>query len=199
MGNFTIDKLSERVEQLAQECAGLRKQARRWKRLGGLALIGTVALVAAGADLGGAMKTLEAERLVIKGKDGKVYAELRTLQNKFFPSEAAHLLFYDGKGNMRANFGLGTPDHRPHLRFIDAEGEVKDRMVMSMSPEGRTHISFTAKSGATGITIGSDEDASAVTLYGPDENGRGRQNEGGLLVTKEGKARVTVDGAGARR
>jgi hypothetical protein len=45
-----VEALSERVDRLERECRLLRRGARRWKRAGGLVLLGGIALMVAGGD-----------------------------------------------------------------------------------------------------------------------------------------------------
>ncbi len=183
-----LERLEDSNRRLEQANVHLHRQIRRGKRVGGLALLACVTLVLAGARHNEESKTIEAERLVIRGNDGKVYAELGPfVDSDGRTSGAARLAFFDGEGGLRTNYGVGSA-HDPYLHLMDDAGDI--RVSMGMSPQGWSNLSFTEKSGTTGVSIGSSNDASGVVLRGPSREGSLLKHEGALIVSGDGSARL---------
>src|SRR4051794_27808997 len=78
-----IDSLTERVERLERE-------NRSWRWLGTAVLIGATALIAGGADQ---TKVIEAERILLREKGGKIRAVLEVKDDG-----TPHLALFDKAG-----------------------------------------------------------------------------------------------------
>lgn len=178
MDGIRIDAMTERLERLERECNGLREQARRWKRAGAMIGLGAAVFMMAGAWRDGVPKPMEVERLVIKGDDGKVYAELgvdRGQNGQRFPS----LRFADPKGKTRLHIG------RSELQYLDEDERA--RCTLSQLPDGAMNLGFHDKTGWGNLSVGSFFGGGAgIHLFGPDGRGKGGRDHGGLFVMEDG-------------
>src|SRR5262249_43827197 len=69
MDGISLDSLTDSVHRLERE-------NRRLKRAGALLLIGVVAVIVAGAQANKVPEAVEAQKFVVRDRDGKVRAEL---------------------------------------------------------------------------------------------------------------------------
>jgi hypothetical protein len=179
-----IDGLVERLERLEQE-------NRRWRRAAvALGLAGAIGLLVGAARQGGGPKTVEAERFVVKGEDGNVYAELGLYRDeRGRATGATSLVFFGEDGKYRTNYGIGSRG-APFLHFMGEDGAERASLSM-IGPEEWTQLSFHEKSGKTQVTIGSSN-ASGVSLWGPGEREGLVRQVGRLLVTEDGSATLSL-------
>src|SRR5262245_58976560 len=122
-----IDGLVERLERLEQE-------NRRWRRAAvAIGLVGAMGLLIGAARQGGP-KTVEAERFVVKGEDGKVYAELGLHRDeRGRATGVTHLVFFGEDGKYRTNYGIGARG-APFLHFMGEDGAERASLRM-IGPE----------------------------------------------------------------
>jgi hypothetical protein len=135
MDTRTMEAMAQRLERLEREC-------RRWRRAGMAAvLVGAIALLVGGSPRDDGPKTVEAERFLLKDKDGTIRGEWR--------------LWPDGP-----EFRLNSKGGRRHLSLTVVEGAgrafpmalLRDekgaaRLVMSLSISGSPLLSFHDKDG----------------------------------------------------
>lgn len=146
-----------------------------------------VGFVAGGAYQATPPGTVEAERFVIKGKDGRIYGEMGIVANPTLKTESARLTFRDAAGTTRLDLELGT-DGTPDLSFRDQDG--RTRVALNPSAEGSSLLNFYDKAGWGQLTLGAWPDAAGVKLYGPSVGGGGGSDHGGLLVNRDGSTRL---------
>ena len=178
MNTPTLDTTTDRLERLERECEGLKRQARRWKRGGAVVAIGAVALLMTGARGDEHPKELEVGRLIIRGDDGKVYAELGVVKNQGSQRHSPSLIFRDQEGKTRSHFGLAE------LLFTDKDE--RQRLRVDQARDGSMSLSFNDESGTPELTIGNALDGAGLHLFGPGAKGRGGRDHGGLFVKKDG-------------
>lgn len=184
MDNPMIDLLVERLERLERE-------NRRWRWAGAaLGLAGAIGLLVGAARQGDGPKTVEAERFVVKGEDGKVYAELGLYRDKDGrTSGATRLVFFDEDGTYRTNYGVGS-SRDPYLSLMGQDGATRASLTMS-GPDEWTNLSFTGRSGKTQVRIGSTN-ASGIDFWGPGEAEGLTRQVGRLLVEDDGSAMLSL-------
>jgi hypothetical protein len=181
MDTTRFDALAERIERLERE-------NRRWRRAGMVVTLGLAALpVIAGASRDGQATVLEAQRLVLKGQDGKVYAELGVRTNKAGGTEFPQLSLYDQRGKRRVDLAV-WPDGSPELRFNDEDQ--RPRCSLAMLRDGLTQLGFNQKDGWGQLSLGSFRDGAGLMLFGPDGLGRGGRDHGGLFVSLDGSTKL---------
>jgi hypothetical protein len=195
MATPTLDELTEKVEHLARECAGLRRQARIGKLAGLAVLMGAVALVAGGAMQEDGSKTVEAERFVVKSKDGTVKASLGIGRGG---GPELRLNGSDGKPRVTMDVVELKSDEfqdPPHLRFKDSNG--KDLVSMGVLPTGGAVMEVTSPDRKAAVAL-------HVTKLGYPQLSVGNPLQPGITLTslpdsssievlsKTGKPRVLV-------
>jgi len=185
--NPTLESLSDKLDSLARECDGLRQQARVLKRVVGLALLGAVALVAGGALRVEDPRTIEAERFLVKDKDGRVHAALGLSFDPATNEEFPELIFRDQKGKLRVELAFG-PGGMPGLTLRDEDERA--RLVLGSLPDGSAQMHFYEKAGWGQLSVGAWPDGSGIKLLGPDGRGGGGSDHGGLIVAKDGSAKL---------
>ena len=117
--------LIDRLENLEARCLRLERQARRWKTVGSLALIGFVTLIFGGARQ---EKTIEAERFVLRDQDGKARMDLGTDERK-----NVALFLLDQEGNRPISLGV-TANGRPAMGLSQAGGNRS--LTLAFTPIG---------------------------------------------------------------
>jgi hypothetical protein len=171
------------IEALGQRVDRLERENRRWRWGAACVLLAGLAVAAGGARR--AEKVVEAERFVVKDEDGVTYAELGLYRNSDGrTSGATRLVFFDKNGRYRTNYGVGSGSD-PYLHLMDRDGEM--RAVLNTASNGWSSLSFTEKSGKTGVSIGSTN-SSGVVLRGPGEQVGQLQHEGAFIVQADGSA-----------
>jgi len=104
------------MESLGQRLDRVERQNQRLMRIGAVALAVIVAVVLMGQATGGKVaKVVEAEKFVLKDKDGKVHAIFGLVVDPsvFMDHTVAHLSFYDKQSKPRIKLALdrdGTPE-----------------------------------------------------------------------------------------
>jgi hypothetical protein len=109
-------------------------------------LIGAVVLIAGGARLADPPKTIEAERFLVRGKDGK--SQLALFINEF---GTPYMNFTGADGKERLGFGLDQ-EGRPVLKFKD-KGE-QTRLGLAVDQDGTPMQLFVGKDGKPALAIG---------------------------------------------
>lgn len=168
-----------RVERLDQSC-------RRWRRLV-VALLMALALAGlAGARRGNQQRVIEAERFVLRGRDGKVRATLRELADG-----RAVLAFSDRQGTGRLL--VGTNDHdEPSISLLGNDGQ--DRLVLVIDPEDTANVALRDAGARPRIILGVRPAGEAVqTFFGHD--GRGQLE---LAISRDGTPRLRIQNQGGR-
>jgi hypothetical protein len=113
MGHRSIDELAARLESLERE-------NRFWRWGGGLALIGVLVGVIGGAQRADDAKVIEAERFVVRDKDGKERIRLGLASDGATP-----VLFLNGKdGSNRAILQASDKDDHGSLFLCGERGEL---------------------------------------------------------------------------
>jgi hypothetical protein len=150
MPTTTIEAMAERLERLEREC-------RCWRRAGvGLALIGVVVLTIGAVRKDEGPKTIEAERFLLKDKDGTIRGEWEIdpklgwtnfrMNNGKCDRQIEMLVTRsraeDGNGiptiNLHAKDGRGrinmlvTPDGEGRLYFHDGHGNIVLRLPSAL-------------------------------------------------------------------
>jgi|GEM_PF-6231072 len=101
MDQSFLETVVERLEHLEQECGGLKRQARRWRRAGGFAVVLSLVFLIGGAIQDKPPEPIRAERI-----------------------EAQQFVLKDGKGETLAVLGdWGRWTHEVYLRFVDEHGK----------------------------------------------------------------------------
>jgi hypothetical protein len=176
------------IEAMAQRLERLERENRRWRRAGIVVALALAALpMIAGASRDDRTTVLEAQRLILKGQDGKVYAELGVLTNKARGTEFPQLSLYDQRGKTRVELAVG-PNGFPELRFRDEDQ--RTRCSLAMLPDGLTQLGFHQKDGWGQLSLGSFRDGAGLMLFGPDGQGRGGRDHGGLFVSSDGSTKL---------
>jgi hypothetical protein len=186
METQTIASLIGRLEQLEGENRRLKRRTRFLERSGLLvALVGASVLLVGAALPDEKAKTVEAERFVIKGEDGKIYGQLGLYRSGDGSiSGAANLAFFDDSGAIRTNYGVGSR-HDPYLHFMDDKGIHRGNVGVS---DGRMVLGFVDPSGMTGVSIGAGENGSGLSLLRSDGKNAGQRQVGSLVVDTGGES-----------
>jgi hypothetical protein len=178
MDNLKIDVTAERLERLERECDGLKRQARQLKRAGAILALGAAALMMAGAQRDDAPMEIDVQRLVIRGDDGKVYAELG-IRARGDGVRFPFFQFHDEQGKTRFYAG------QSELKFFDKDQ--RNRFGIDESADGAMSLGFHDKTGSTELSVGTFIDGAAgVHLFGPDGKGKRGRDHGGLFVNPDG-------------
>ncbi|MEK7270534.1 MAG: hypothetical protein AAB215_06265 [Planctomycetota bacterium] len=157
-----------------------------WRRFRGLFLI--AASVAAGGLLAGAAtdapkeapKTVEAERFVLRGADGKERGSLSIM-----PDGTAGLALSDGQGRPRLLVGV-LPDGSPALTFLGAEKDA--RVGLGVDAAGHASLNFADRKGQVCIVLGASA-AGEPSLVLADSKERRRA---ALYLREDGSPRLAL-------
>ena len=189
MANPTLEAVAARLDGLERQNLWLRWIA------AGLAVVAIIAGVEAG--LGGSRRpgTIEAERIVIRDKQGRVRARLGV------DGADTTLVMFDHRGCEQINLGVAgadlssltfadagqsrlmlqsSSDGAASLRFLDRNE--KARALWFMAPDSATGLSFT--NAKRGIAMGVDP-AGRSAVFSTDEQGNENGRVGASAVTAE--------------
>ena len=146
MDNVTIEALAFRVGSL--ECA-----CRRWRRAALAAILGgAVALMVGGAPKADGPKTVEAERFLLKDKDGRTRGEWG------FTEEGWPIFRLDGRDGKRriSLFVSELVRGAAPVIFLHHGGDGKGHLTMVVRSDGEPRLFFTDKDGKPLITLPQD-------------------------------------------
>ncbi len=166
MDESALDTLTRRLDRLERE-------ARWWRRIGAVALIGAMA----GALTGQARvpaQTVEAQRFVVKDADAQPRAVLGAT------AHGAVLELYDRDGARRSLLGLAGDGSV--ILSLSAKGE-QGGVQISATPYGSSNFQFSDRAGVTRVGTGVTADGSAVLLVN-DTAGTARA---GLGIAVDGR------------
>jgi hypothetical protein len=171
------------INQLADRLDGLERENRRLRLVGAVLFVGLVVLGVEAKCFNSRSKTIEAERFVIKDKEGRVHAEFG-LSNVGLPA----LAMYDERGMEQVSLGVPS-DHAAALTFYD-RGDARvildssadassalrflDRDQVSHSalfmwPDGTTGMTF--RSGEQGVAMGVQPNGDSA-VFATDKSGQ---------------------------
>jgi hypothetical protein len=168
MDKLLTDALAERVESLERE-------NRRWRWAVGFALLASLVIMAGGAYRADE-KVVEAERFIVRDKDGKVRLWMGmnpsgtpslTLFDKDQKSRLMMILAPDGKPEIvlrdesgRGGVGIGsTRDGAMVLSISDKDGRAY--VSLSLAPDGKSALTF-RKQGETRLEIAVSPDGTPL-------------------------------------
>ncbi len=134
MDTITLSFVTERLERLEAKCDHLTRQTLRWKKAGALAVFGIALLIVAGAQKGAEPKVIDAERYILRDKDGKVRMELAVDERK-----NVGLILLDQNGNKPLSLGV-TADGRPAIALSRADG--KRQVTLAFTPTGTAGLAL---------------------------------------------------------
>lgn len=179
MDSPAIGALTERLERL-------ERSNRRWRRLvAGLLMAGASAAIV-GARQAEKPGVVEAERFVLKGRDGKTRATLREM-----PDGRAVLAFFDRQGANRLLVGTNV-HNEPVVGLLGHDGQ--DRLVLVLDPEGIAKLNLRDDGARPRIVLGVRPGGEAVqTFFGHDGHG---QLE--LAISRDGAPQVKIQSPGGR-
>lgn len=144
--------IEERLSRLERQNKWLRRLL-----LAALAIAAGGALLAAGsrvhADSPAWQRTVEAEKFVLRGADGKMHAELSVADN------VPRLALFDAAGKQRATLVVGSEG--PALTLYDTSGMQRAKLAVDSegpylglnSPTGRPHVWLTNAKDGPSITL----------------------------------------------
>jgi hypothetical protein len=112
-----IDVLAERVERL-------ERQNRRWKRLSGLVLLSAVLMIFGGARFASEPKVIEAERFVLRAKNGKMRADLRVT-----PEDLVGFVLFDQDERQRVGMAV-YPNRIASLKLLSDTDKTRATLFM---------------------------------------------------------------------
>lgn len=139
MDRPTIEVMSERFDRLEARCVWLERQARRWKRIGGSALVGVVLMALGGAQRASEPKVIEAERIVLKDRDG-----VQRIVMAADLGSGPNLSFFEVDGKVRMGLGRG-PLGATALSLSDRKG--KGRITIQIDQNDAPSINVLDKDG----------------------------------------------------
>jgi hypothetical protein len=115
------------IETLAERVESLERENRRLRRYATAALIGGAVLLVGGAQKADAPKTVEAERFVVRDKDGAVRVTMEALEDHH-----AGLFIKDVEGRTRIHLGSDGQRNGPAgLSFRTREGHNRIRLLVA--------------------------------------------------------------------
>jgi hypothetical protein len=135
----TIEVMAERFDRLAARCDRLEGQARRWKTVGGSALVGVVLMALGGAQRADGPKVIEAERIVLKDGNG-----VQRVVMAADIGSGPNLSFFEADGKIRLGMGRG-PFGATALSLSDKKG--KGRITIQLDQDDRPSINVLDKDG----------------------------------------------------
>lgn len=169
----TIEGLAERLGRLESECHALKRLVRRWRRIGSLASLGLLVLLAGGARQDDRPRVIEAEQIRLQDGQGNraiLSASTLTLQatgrkHQVRLSPGAGLSLCDTGGNPRVILSLGEGG-APAVRLLRATGDVA--VSLALSEEGTSSLELRHEGSLSGTTVGLDRHGSSLLLHGAD-------------------------------
>lgn len=146
---------------LAERVNRLERENRRLKRIGVPILVGVVAVLLAGAEVG-KPKIIEAEGFVLKDKEGRKRAELSSS-----PDGSSSMKLFDLAGTVRVRMAIeGAFDDIPMdaalISVCDDRG--RDRIVTQVNPFGALQYDFCDQAGGSRLSIVADDVSNGVQL-----------------------------------
>jgi hypothetical protein len=199
-GDIPMDKaIIERLEHLEQENRRLNRAELHLRRFFVFALVGLVVLMVSGAKLAEPPKVIEAQRFVLRDKDGIGFVELGMTPEGF-----PQLQFRDRKRNTAFFVVSQKPDGSPYLllsqggtshiammieeqdgtAILSLRDETRDRANLFLKRDGTTGLSLYEKDGTERVTLMRTQDGQ-LSFGFRNEKGKPRAglriNETGLV------------------
>ena len=185
MSASTMNDMVERLDRLEQECTHWKQRDRRWRRISGTAFTLMVLAIFSGASFRGRGDAIEAEKFLLRDKDGMVRAAL-----DIDPAGTARFMLQDNKETPRLNLSVNKNGEARWALMDDAS---ESSAIATLENDGEFVFSV-IKHDTVRIAMGvRDHDIPSLSLY--DQAGKGRI---GMVVTEPGQAGLVLYAPGGK-